>query len=54
MTDETGTEIDADVFEELVQAGNLTVRVATDKSTGETQTCEARSGSSILKSFVEN
>lgn len=40
MTDESGTEVDADVFEELLQAGNLTVRVATEKSAGETQTCK--------------
>ena len=37
MTDESGTEVDADVFEELLQAGNLTVRVTSEKSTGETQ-----------------
>lgn len=53
MTDDSGTEVDADVFEELLQAGNLTVRVATEKSRGETQTCEARSGLSI-KSIVED
>lgn len=35
LTDESGTEVDADVFEELLQAGNLTVRVMTGKSTGE-------------------
>lgn len=29
LTDESGTEVDADVFEELLQAGNLTVRVTT-------------------------
>ncbi|XP_076591434.1 uncharacterized protein LOC143323468 [Chaetodon auriga] len=33
LTDESGTEVDADVFEDLLQAGNLTVRVATEKST---------------------
>ncbi|CAJ1083779.1 uncharacterized protein LOC127531094 isoform X2 [Xyrichtys novacula] len=33
LTDESGTEVDADVFEELLQAGNLTVRVSTEKST---------------------
>ena len=36
LTDESGTEVDADVFEELLQAGNLTVRVTSEKSTGET------------------
>lgn len=39
LTDESGTEVDADVFEELLQAGNLTVRVALEKSAGETQPC---------------
>ena len=39
LTDDSGTEVDADVFEELLQAGNLTVRVATERSRGETQTC---------------
>ncbi|KAG7505294.1 hypothetical protein JOB18_028427 [Solea senegalensis] len=33
LTDESGTEVDADVFEELLQAGNLTVRVTTEMST---------------------
>ncbi|XP_030588512.1 uncharacterized protein LOC115782476 [Archocentrus centrarchus] len=33
LTDESGTEVDADVFEDLLQAGNLTVRVTTEKST---------------------
>ncbi|XP_071399447.1 uncharacterized protein [Centroberyx affinis] len=33
LTDGTGTEIDEDVFEELLQAGNLIVRVETEKST---------------------
>ncbi|CAJ1048612.1 uncharacterized protein LOC111571121 isoform X3 [Xyrichtys novacula] len=33
LTDESGTEVDADLFEELLQAGNLTVRVSTEKST---------------------
>ena len=36
MTEESGTEVDADVFEELLHSGNLTVRVTTEKSTGET------------------
>lgn len=39
LTDDSGTEVDADVFEELLQAGNLTVRVTTEKSTGKTQPC---------------
>ncbi|XP_033960462.1 uncharacterized protein [Pseudochaenichthys georgianus] len=32
LTDESGTEVDADVFEELLQAGNLTVKVSTGQS----------------------
>ncbi|KAK1903732.1 ATP phosphoribosyltransferase regulatory subunit [Dissostichus eleginoides] len=32
LTDESGTEVDADVFEELLQAGNLTVKVSTGRS----------------------
>ncbi|KAG7313896.1 hypothetical protein KOW79_022392 [Hemibagrus wyckioides] len=34
LTDESGTEVDADVFEELLQAGNLTVTVSTEQSIG--------------------
>ncbi|KAG7318554.1 hypothetical protein KOW79_018309 [Hemibagrus wyckioides] len=34
LTDESGTEVDADVFEELLQAGNLTVMVSTEQSRG--------------------
>ncbi|KAE8278071.1 hypothetical protein D5F01_LYC23868 [Larimichthys crocea] len=33
LTDESGTEVDADVFEELLQAGDLTIKVSTEKST---------------------
>ncbi|CAM4652279.1 unnamed protein product [Leuciscus chuanchicus] len=33
VTDESGTEVDADVFEELLKAGNLTIHVSTEKST---------------------
>lgn len=36
LTDESGTEVDADVFEELLQAGDLTIKVSTEKSTGKT------------------
>ncbi|KAI9535100.1 hypothetical protein NQZ68_007189, partial [Dissostichus eleginoides] len=32
LTDESGTAADADVFEELLQAGNLTVKVSTEQS----------------------
>ncbi|KAJ4940677.1 hypothetical protein JOQ06_026973 [Pogonophryne albipinna] len=32
VTDESGTEVDADVFEELLQAGNRTVKVSTEQS----------------------
>ncbi|XP_058264404.1 uncharacterized protein LOC131364868 isoform X2 [Hemibagrus wyckioides] len=32
LADESGTEVDADVFEELLQAGNLTVTVSTEQS----------------------
>ncbi|KAM7399910.1 hypothetical protein PAMP_019146 [Pampus punctatissimus] len=32
LTDESGTEVDADVFEELLQAANLTVSMTTEKS----------------------
>ncbi|KAI9547953.1 hypothetical protein NQZ68_012970 [Dissostichus eleginoides] len=32
LTDESWTEVDADVFEELLQAGNLTVKVSTGRS----------------------
>ncbi|XP_058264325.1 uncharacterized protein LOC131364868 isoform X1 [Hemibagrus wyckioides] len=34
LADESGTEVDADVFEELLQAGNLTVTVSTEQSIG--------------------
>lgn len=37
LTDESGTEVDADVFEELLQAGNLTVKVSTGQSSGKIQ-----------------
>ncbi|XP_007543316.1 uncharacterized protein LOC103131579 isoform X2 [Poecilia formosa] len=33
LTDESGTEVDEDVFEELLEAGNLTVTVTTKKPT---------------------
>ncbi|XP_035018982.1 uncharacterized protein LOC118113392 [Hippoglossus stenolepis] len=33
LTDESGTEVDADVFDELLQAGNLTIMVSTEQST---------------------
>ncbi|XP_041828521.1 uncharacterized protein LOC121643521 [Melanotaenia boesemani] len=33
LTDESGTDVDADVFEELLRAGNLTVRVTSERST---------------------
>ncbi|XP_056268773.1 uncharacterized protein LOC130192693 [Pseudoliparis swirei] len=32
VTDQSGTEVDADVFEELLQAGDLAVNVSTEKS----------------------
>ncbi|XP_077439108.1 uncharacterized protein LOC144062000 [Vanacampus margaritifer] len=32
LTDDSGTEVDADVFEELLQAGNLTINVCKEKS----------------------
>ncbi|KAG7335616.1 hypothetical protein KOW79_000309 [Hemibagrus wyckioides] len=35
LADESGTEVDADVFEELLQAGNLTVTVSTEQSIAE-------------------
>ncbi|XP_059417045.1 uncharacterized protein LOC132152250 [Carassius carassius] len=33
VTDESGTEVDADVYEELLKAGNLIIHVSTEKST---------------------
>ncbi|CAL8271733.1 unnamed protein product [Lota lota] len=33
LTDKSGTEVDADVFEELLQAGDLTINVSTERST---------------------
>lgn len=35
LTDETGTEVEADVFGELLERGNITINVSTHKSTGE-------------------
>ena len=34
LTDGRGMEVDADVFEELLQRGNLTINVSVEKSTG--------------------
>lgn len=36
VTDDSGTEVDADVYEELLKAGNLIIHVSTEKSTGKT------------------
>lgn len=39
LTDKSKTEVDADVFEELLQTANLTVGVTTEKLTSETRPC---------------
>ncbi|KAF0047447.1 hypothetical protein F2P81_001080 [Scophthalmus maximus] len=43
LTADPGTEVDADVFEELLRAGNLTIKVSTERSTGPVKIGIARS-----------